>query len=106
MRITVYLLNGLLSAVAGMVLIARIGAAEPIGGTGFELQAIGASVIGGASLFGGVGNPLGSLVGALMLGGLQNGLTLMNVPSFWQYVASGVVVILAVFVDQLTRRSK
>lgn len=106
MRITVYLLNGLLSAVAGMVLIARIGAAEPIGGTGFELQAIGASVIGGASLFGGVGNPLGSLVGALMLGGLQNGLTLMNVPSFWQYVASGVVVILAVFVDQLTRRGK
>jgi ribose/xylose/arabinose/galactoside ABC-type transport system permease subunit len=69
-------------------------------------QAIGAAVIGGASLFGGIGNPLGSLVGALTLGGLQNGLTLLNVPSFWQYVASGIVVILAVFADQWTRRSR
>jgi ribose transport system permease protein len=105
-KITVYTLSGLLSSVAGFVLIARIGAAEPIGGSGFELQAIGSAVIGGASLFGGVGNPLGSLVGALTLGGLQNGLTLMNVPSFWQYVASGVVVILAVFADQWTRQRR
>ncbi|MDQ0395314.1 ABC transporter permease [Labrys monachus] len=102
-KITVYTVSGLLSSIAGFILIARIGAAEPIGGTGFELQAIGSAVIGGASLFGGVGNPLGSLVGALTLGGLQNGLTLMNVPSFWQYVASGVVVILAVYVDRLAR---
>ena len=105
-KITVYTLSGLLSSLAGFVLIARIGAAEPIGGNGFELQAIGAAVIGGASLFGGVGNPLGSLIGALTLGGLQNGLTLMNVPSFWQYVASGVVVILAVYVDRLARPSR
>lgn len=103
-KITVYTISGVLSSLAGFVLIARIGAAEPIGGSGFELQAIGSAVIGGASLFGGVGNPLGSLVGALTLGGLQNGLTLMNVPSFWQYVASGVVVILAVFADQWTRK--
>ena len=103
-KVTVYTISGVLSSLAGFVLIARIGAAEPIGGNGFELQAIGSAVIGGASLFGGVGNPLGSLVGALTLGGLQNGLTLMNVPSFWQYVASGVVVILAVFADQWTRK--
>lgn len=102
-KIIVYTLSGLLSSLAGFVLIARIGAAEPIGGNGFELQAIGSAVIGGASLFGGTGNPLGSLVGALTLGGLQNGLTLMNVPSFWQYVASGSVVILAVYVDRLAR---
>jgi ribose transport system permease protein len=102
-KIVVYALSGVLSALAGLVLVARIGAAEPIGGSGFELQAIGASVIGGASLFGGVGNPLGSLIGALTLGGLQNGLTLMNVPSFWQYVASGTVVILAVYIDRLAR---
>ena len=102
-KIVVYTLSGLLSSLAGFVLIARIGAAEPIGGNGFELQAIGAAVIGGASLFGGVGNPLGSLIGALTLGGLQNGLTLMNVPSFCQYVASGVVVILAVYADRLAR---
>lgn len=105
-KITVYTLSGLLSSIAGFILIARIGAAEPIGGNGFELQAIGSAVIGGASLFGGVGNPLGSLVGALTLGGLQNGLTLMNVPSFWQYVASGLVVILAVFADQWTRKRR
>jgi ribose transport system permease protein len=105
-KVTVYSISGLLSAIADFILIARIGAAEPIGGNGFELQAIGAAVIGGASLFGGIGNPLGSLVGALTLGGLQNGLTLLNVPSFWQYVASGIVVILAVFADQWTRRSR
>lgn len=102
-KIIVYTLSGLLSALAGFVLIARIGAAEPIGGTGFELQAIGAAVIGGASLFGGVGNPLGSLFGALVLGALQNGLTLLDVPSFWQYVASGAVVIVAVYIDRLAR---
>ena len=61
-------------------------------------------MIGGASLFGGEGNPLGSLIGALTLGAMQNGLTLMNVPSFWQFVATGAVVILAVFVDQSTRQ--
>lgn len=103
-KVTVYTISGVLSSIAGFVLIARIGAAEPIGGSGFELQAIGSAVIGGASLFGGVGNPLGSLIGALTLGALQNGLTLMNVPSFWQYVASGAVVILAVFADQWTRK--
>lgn len=105
-KISVYALSGTLSALAGMVLIARIGAAEPIGGSGFELQAIGSAVIGGASLFGGIGNPLGSLVGALMLGALQNGLTLLNVPAFWQYVAAGSVVILAVYADQATRRRR
>jgi hypothetical protein len=57
----------------------------------------------GASLFGGVGTPLGSLIGALTPGGLQNGLTLMNVPSFWRYVASGVVVIVAVYADRFAR---
>lgn len=105
-KITVYALSGMLASIAGFVLVARIGAAEPIGGNGFELQAIGAAVIGGASLFGGTGNPLGSLIGALTLGAMQNGLTLMNVPSFWQYVATGVVVILAVLADQLTRQSR
>ena len=105
-KISVYAISGVLSAVAGFILVARIGAAEPIGGNGFELQAIGAAVIGGASLFGGEGNPLGSLIGALTLGGMRNGLTLLNVPSFWQYVATGVVVILAVLADQVTRKRR
>ncbi|MCF1709741.1 ABC transporter permease [Tabrizicola sp. J26] len=105
-KVTVYTISGALSSIAGFVLIARIGAAEPIGGQGFELQAIGSAVIGGASLFGGIGNPLGSLVGAVTLGALQNGLTLINVPSFWQFVASGAVVILAVLADRLTRKQR
>jgi len=105
-KIAVYAVSGLLASLAGFVLIGRVGAAEPIGGTGFELQAIGAAVIGGASLFGGEGNPLGALIGALILGSLQNGLTLLNVPSFWQLVATGAVVILAVFADQATRRRR
>lgn len=105
-KICVYAISGLLATFAGFVLIGRIGAAEPIGGTGFELQAIGAAVIGGASLFGGEGNPLGALVGALTLGAMQNGPTLLNVPSFWQLVATGVVVIVAVFADQVTRKRR
>ena len=105
-KIAVYALSGVLSALAGFILVARIGAAEPIGGNGFELQAIGAAVIGGASLFGGEGNSLGSLIGAITLGGMRNGLTLLNVPSFWQFVATGVVVILAVLADQLTRKRR
>jgi ribose transport system permease protein len=105
-KICVYALSGVLSSIAGFILVARIGAAEPIGGNGFELQAIGAAVVGGASLFGGEGNPLGSLVGALTLGAMRNGLTLLNVPSFWQFVATGVVVILAVLADQLTRKRR
>ncbi len=105
-KISVYAISGVLSALAGFVLVARIGAAEPIGGNGFELQAIGAAVIGGASLFGGVGNSLGSLIGAITLGGMRNGLTLLNVPSFWQFVATGVVVILAVLADQITRKRR
>ena len=103
-KIAVYAASGLLSSLAGFILVARIGAAEPIGGNGFELQAIGAAVIGGASLFGGEGNPLGTLIGALTLGAMRNGLTLLNVPSFWQFVATGIVVILAVLVDQLMRK--
>src|SRR6202047_3359619 len=103
-KICVYASSGLLASLAGFVLIARVGAAEPIGGTGFELRAIRPALIGGARRFGGEGTRLWSLIGALTLGAMQNGLTLLNVPSFWQLVATGVVVILAVFVDQATRK--
>lgn len=105
-KITVYAISGLLSTLAGYVLIGRIGAAEPIGGTGYELDAIGAAVIGGASLLGGEGSVVGTLIGAVMLGGLRNGLTLLNVQSYWQFVATGAVVILAVVADHVTRRRR
>lgn len=104
-KATVYVIAGGLAALAGFVLVARIGAAEPIGGTGYELDAIAATVIGGTSLFGGVGTVGGTLVGALILGGLRDGLTLLNVQSFWQQVASGIVIVVAVLIDKLIRRA-
>lgn len=102
--ISVYMISGLLAGVASLILTARLGAAEPISGTGYELNAIAAAVMGGASLSGGQGSILGAVVGALIMGSLQNGLTLNNVPSFYQQVAVGAVIIVAVFVDQWRRR--
>lgn len=102
--ISVYMISGLLAGVAAMILTARLGAAEPISGTGYELNAIAAAVMGGASLAGGQGSILGTVIGALIMGSLQNGLTLNNVPAFYQQVAVGAVIIVAVFVDQWRRR--
>ncbi len=103
MKIAVYAISGVLSAIAGFILVARIGAAEPIGGNGFELQAIGAAVIGGASLFGGEGTMIGTIVGALIIGTIVYGLVVLGVPPFWQYIAVGAVLVIAVIVDQFGR---
>ena len=102
-KLFVYGFSGFCATIAGLILIARVGAAEPIAGSGFELAAIAAAAIGGASLYGGIGSIPGTLIGALILGALQNGLTLMNVQAFWQQVASGIVIILAVLLDRFTR---
>lgn len=102
-KILVYSISAFLAAIAGLITAARVNAAEPIAGTGYELDAIAAAAIGGASLFGGRGSIPGTLIGALLLGGLRNGLTLLNVSSYWQLVATGVVLILAVLVDRVTR---
>lgn len=103
--VSVYMISGVLAGVAALILTARLGAAEPISGTGYELNAIAAAVMGGASLSGGQGSILGTVVGALIMGALQNGLTLNNVPAFYQQVAVGAVIIVAVFVDQARRRN-
>jgi ribose transport system permease protein len=102
-KLFVYAFSGFCATIAGLILIARVGAAEPIAGSGFELAAIAAAAIGGASLYGGIGSIPGTLIGALILGSLQNGLTLLNVQAFWQQVASGIVIILAVLLDRFTR---
>jgi len=102
--VSVYMISGMLAGVGALILTARLGAAEPISGVGYELNAIAAAVMGGASLAGGQGSILGTVVGALIMGALQNGLTLNNVPSFYQQVAVGAVIIVAVFVDQWRRR--
>ena len=101
LRLKIYILSGLMAGLAGLIFMALVNAGDPTAGLNYELTAITAAIIGGTSLFGGKGSILGTLVGALIMGVLQNGLNLLSVPSFWQQVAIGVVLILAVYIDQL-----
>lgn len=103
-KITIYGICSMMAAMGAVIVTARLGTAEPIAGQGYELDAIAAVVMGGSSLFGGQARVFGTVIGALIIAALRNGLTLLNIPSFSQQVAVGVVVILAVFVDQLGRR--
>jgi ribose transport system permease protein len=103
-KLVIYGLSGAFAGVAGVLSAARLASAQPQAGTGFELDAIAAVVIGGASLTGGVGTATGTLIGALILGVLRNGLNLLAVSSFWQQVVIGVVIVLAVLTDTLRRR--
>ena len=99
-KILVYGLSGALAALAGLVIVARISAAQSEAGAPYLLTAIAAAVIGGANLMGGEGRIAGTLVGALILGALTNGLVLLNVPSFYEQIVTGLVVIIAVAIDQ------
>ncbi|WP_233114139.1 ABC transporter permease, partial [Aggregatibacter actinomycetemcomitans] len=103
LEIKTYVINGALAAIGAMILVGRLNAAQPIAGTGYELDAIAATVIGGTSLMGGVGSVISTSIGALIMGVLQNGLTLLNVTSYLQRLIIGLVIILAVFLDQLRR---
>jgi ribose transport system permease protein len=99
-----YVFSGVCAAVGAFILMARINAAEPIAGIGAELDAIAAAVMGGTSLSGGVGTIIGTVLGALIIGGLRNGLNLLNVDANFQQVAIGVVIILAVVVDRFRKK--
>ncbi len=101
LRWKLYIVSGFMAGLAGLIFMARVNAGDPTAGINYELTAITAAIIGGTSLFGGKGSILGTMVGALIMGVLQNGLTLLAVQSFWQQVAIGVVLILAVYIDQL-----
>ncbi len=101
----VYVLAGILYGVAALLSVARTGVGDPNAGQTENLDAITAVVLGGTSLFGGRGAVLGSLVGALIIGVFRNGLTLMGVSSVYQVLVTGILVILAVTTDQLSRRS-
>ncbi|MEW1847652.1 ABC transporter permease [Nonomuraea angiospora] len=103
-KLITYALSGGFAAVAGIVLASRLASAQPQAAAGYELDAIAAVVIGGASLSGGKGRALGTFVGALILAVLRNGLNLLSVSAFWQQVVIGVVIALAVLVDTLRRR--
>ncbi|MBH1937394.1 ABC transporter permease [Streptomyces sp. AV19] len=104
-KLVVYALSGLFAAVAGIVLASRLTSAQPQAAVGYELDAIAAVVIGGASLSGGSGKASGTLIGALILAVLRNGLNLLSVSAFWQQVATGLVIAVAVLLDTLRRRS-
>jgi D-xylose transport system permease protein len=99
-----YILIGVLTALASILFVGRLGAAPPEAGYFLELNAIAAVVIGGASLYGGSGNVPGVLLGALLMQSLSNGLSLMNVPTAYQNITSGLVLILAVYLDVLSKR--
>ncbi len=103
-KLIIYALSGLFAAVAGLVLAGRLVSAQPQAASGYELDAIAAVVIGGASLAGGTGRAFGTFVGALVLAVIRNGLNLLNVSSFWQQVVIGAVIALAVLTDTLRRR--
>ncbi|ATA61537.1 ribose ABC transporter permease [Geobacillus stearothermophilus] len=100
LKIYVYALTGTLSALAGLILTSRLNSAQPTAGTAYELDAIAAVVLGGTSLSGGRGWIFGTLVGALIIGVLNNGLNLLNVSSFYQQVIKGAVILLAVLLDR------
>ncbi len=102
-KIATYMISGALAFLAAMILIGRLGAAEPVLGNLWELDAIAAAAIGGASLMGGKGSVVGTLLGAVVLGEMRNGLTLLNVQAFYQLLATGIIIIVAMLVDRFTR---
>ncbi|MGO9771234.1 MAG: ABC transporter permease [Roseiarcus sp.] len=100
-KVMLYTLSGLLSGLAGLLFAARINSGEPTAGISYELTAITATIIGGTNLFGGRGSVLGTLIGALIMGVLQNGLNLLAVRPFYQQIAIGAVLVLAVWLDRI-----
>lgn len=100
-----YVISGVMSAVAAIFLASRVLSIDPIGGTGLELDAIAAVVIGGASLFGGRGSIIGTLAGVFVMVFIRNGLNLLNVSPYWQGTAIGSIIIAAVLVERLLSRS-
>ncbi len=102
----VYALCGMLSGLAALILTARLNSAQPIAGNMYELDAIAATVIGGTSLMGGEGTVLGTLIGALIMGVLRNGLNLLGVSSFIQQIVIGSVIIIAVLMDMALKKQR
>ncbi|WHZ05933.1 ribose ABC transporter permease RbsC [Neobacillus sp. YX16] len=99
-KIMIYSLSGMLAALAGAILTSRLNSAQPTAGTSYELDAIAAVVLGGTSLSGGKGRIFGTLIGALIIGTLNNGLNLLGVSSFYQMVVKGIVILIAVLLDR------
>jgi ribose transport system permease protein len=105
-KITVYSLCGLLTAIGGVLMTARLGVAAPTAAYGYELDVIAAVVVGGTSLMGGEGTILGSLIGAAIMQVLRNGLVLTGVSAYWLQAVQGLVIVTAIMLDQLRKRRR
>ena len=99
-------LMGTLSALGGVIMTARVGSASPDAGALLELDAIASCVIGGTSLMGGIGSIPGAILGALVMESLNNGMSLANIEPFWQYIVKGLVLVIAVWADIATQKTK
>ena len=99
-----YIISGVTAAIAGVILASRLTSIEPLAGTGYELTAIAATVIGGASLFGGAGSLIGTLLGAMIMGVLSNGLNLLNVSTYWQQVVIGGAIAITVAIGTFRKK--
>lgn len=105
-NIMVWSISGTLAAFAGIVLASRMTSGQPSLGVGYETDAIAASVVGGVSMYGGQGSVGGMIIGALIIGLISNGLNLLHVNSYWQYVVKGVIILLAVYIDMMRKRNR
>lgn len=102
----IFMINGLMAAIAGILLTSRLNAASVAAGESAELDAIASCVIGGASLSGGIGKVSGAVVGAVVMASLDNGMSILNVQTFWQSIIKGLILILAVYVDMKSKNNK
>ena len=99
-KILIYAISGLMASISGMIITSRLNSAQPTAGQAYEMDAIAAVVLGGTSLSGGRGRIFGTLVGALIIGTLNNGLNLLGVSSFYQQIVKGIVIVVAVLLDR------
>ena len=104
--IWIFMISGITAGLAGITELSRVGSGQPGAGHGYELDAIASVVLGGASMSGGVGNIWGTLVGSLIIVSLRSGLNVLNVNAYWQLVAIGAIVVIAVYADQVRHKMK
>ena len=98
-----FVYSGILTAIGGIVLMSRINSGQPAGGVGYEFDAITAVVVGGTSLMGGTGTIMGTMIGSMIIGVINNILNLLNVSSYWQQIAKGLIIAAAVILDVKTK---